>query len=524
MGDKPRKKRKWLRRIVIAIVVLTIILGSVWGYWAYQCACAEAEIQAYLDECRKAGLPVDDDDFQATPMPDEENLAVIFTNAGKSIPTSRKQRNLLFQWRRRGVAEYLAVYQALIAANSKTFDILAKSEGCSGVDWGFQMPREREDNQMPGRLAMRLGRFLGVSAICHHAKGNDARAVESLHYSLSLADAVRQYPSTVTSHLAYAIEEMMCRAIQHIMADLNVGQSTRTEKSQPAPKAAVKRLIANLLVDQDIRRCYARTLHVERMWQLGMLRHFYENLDELSDAYRHTGFLQSSPKTWWTKLLALVGNERPSSGYLASLWFKPEQSRAMLKLMKRTDLHAEALSQPNWQLACAHVPEFSYSTPSGDDIKRRGISIMMSAYAVRPDDLRFVFRTIAQRRLTATALAVRLYEIDHGKRPAKLELLVPKYLPAVPDDPFAPVGTPLQYRPNAKHPMLYSLGPNTKDDAGAMRPKGKSWDDGPFDICVFLDGWDPREDIPLDPTTTQPAQQSGPSFTGMPPAPGSTPK
>jgi hypothetical protein len=76
-------------------------------------------------------------------------------------------------------------------------------------------------------------------------------------------------------------------------------------------------------------------------------------------------------------------------------------------------------------------------------------------------------RQLARRRMAAVALAMRLYEVDHGHWPAKLENLVPKYLPAVPDDPFLPAGTgKIRYLPSAKPPRLYSVGDNQTDEGG----------------------------------------------------------
>jgi hypothetical protein len=77
------------------------------------------------------------------------------------------------------------------------------------------------------------------------------------------------------------------------------------------------------------------------------------------------------------------------------------------------------------------------------------------------------FLTLADRRLAATALAVRLYQIDHGgARPQRLDELVPAYLPKVPLDAMAAGGQPIRYLPRAEHPVLYSVGRNAADDAG----------------------------------------------------------
>jgi hypothetical protein len=57
------------------------------------------------------------------------------------------------------------------------------------------------------------------------------------------------------------------------------------------------------------------------------------------------------------------------------------------------------------------------------------------------------YRSVAETRIAATALAIRLYRLDHDmKWPDKLDDLVPQYLPKVPDDPFHRAGTPIGYQ------------------------------------------------------------------------------
>ena len=140
---------------------------------------------------------------------------------------------------------------------------------------------------------------------------------------------------------------------------------------------------------------------------------------------------------------------------------------------------------------------------------------------------RMHFTMVAKRRLTATAAAIRLYEIDHGRRPDRLEDLVPTYLPAVPIDPWSLTEQTLRYKPQggvvlssddihryennpeqfAPQPgtpaMLYSVGPNQHDDGGLIFVE----DDGIYDeeynqkfgdISVLLD---PQPKPTRDPQT-----------------------
>ncbi len=76
--------------------------------------------------------------------------------------------------------------------------------------------------------------------------------------------------------------------------------------------------------------------------------------------------------------------------------------------------------------------------------------------------------------LTGT-LAVRAFWLDHDTYPSSLSDLVPDYLSNLPLDPFA-VNEPLRYKPDGKKNVLYSVGPDGKDDGGKpiIDPKGKN--------------------------------------------------
>lgn len=75
-------------------------------------------------------------------------------------------------------------------------------------------------------------------------------------------------------------------------------------------------------------------------------------------------------------------------------------------------------------------------------------------------------RCLANLRLALTALALEQYRAGHnGQYPGALSDLTPDYLPAAPLDPFD--GQPLRYRKQAAGYLLYSIGPDQKDDGGA---------------------------------------------------------
>jgi hypothetical protein len=85
------------------------------------------------------------------------------------------------------------------------------------------------------------------------------------------------------------------------------------------------------------------------------------------------------------------------------------------------------------------------------------------------------YRVRVSRHLAATALAVRLYMLEHdGALPESLEALVPDYLPAVPIDSMD--GKPLRYDPTRG--VLWSTGADLVDNDGDSKSKhpDRGWD------------------------------------------------
>lgn len=77
-------------------------------------------------------------------------------------------------------------------------------------------------------------------------------------------------------------------------------------------------------------------------------------------------------------------------------------------------------------------------------------------------------------KLLTAAAAIRVYEFTAGRPPARLNDLVPEYLADLPRDDFG--GGPLKYvrKPDGSW-LLYSAGPDRKDDNGAMDCRDQEW-------------------------------------------------
>jgi hypothetical protein len=67
--------------------------------------------------------------------------------------------------------------------------------------------------------------------------------------------------------------------------------------------------------------------------------------------------------------------------------------------------------------------------------------------------------------LLLLTIALRAYRLDHGRYPDTLAELAPAYLESIPDDPLS-LRKPFHYRKTRSKYLLYSIGPDGKDDGG----------------------------------------------------------
>jgi hypothetical protein len=123
-------------------------------------------------------------------------------------------------------------------------------------------------------------------------------------------------------------------------------------------------------------------------------------------------------------------------------------------------MQSEANSLPNYCLVCALIcPAMTHYMES---------------------DL----HNVAVLRAARTALAVERYRQTDGKLPDKLDDLCPDLLDAVPADPFD--GAPLRYKKLEKGYIVYSVGPDGKDDGGAEKdPKARPFGQPQPEDVVF---------------------------------------
>ena len=160
------------------------------------------------------------------------------------------------------------------------------------------------------------------------------------------------------------------------------------------------------------------------------------------------------------KLTNSVSNDdSPSHGMVWPLFsFRQTQSlfaKAALTFVKAAPLYYKDVDLSKLD---SHPGTISQLT-SGNPIGQMFYDLMMPAM-VKPLERKSSID--AQVRATQTILALRAYQLTHGKLPDNLDALVPEFLDQVPVDAYN--GQPLHY--SAERKIVYSVGWNLKDDGG----------------------------------------------------------
>jgi hypothetical protein len=166
------------------------------------------------------------------------------------------------------------------------------------------------------------------------------------------------------------------------------------------------------------------------------------------------------------KSIFLIGYEvRPRFGPGGPGPLQTVRTQTHFWLKGKRGILDEYLAYTDRTIADARLP-FSLRPPAPPRPNNSAATLLSA------DTRYFRLRTVecdTQNDLLLAALALRAYHVEKGVYPARLdELVTDGYLSRVPDDPFAPPGMPLLYRrmPGGSKYLLYSVGPDGKDDGG----------------------------------------------------------
>ena len=427
---------KILKGIGIAIVVLALI-------YAVATIVSFAKLRRAYADLEKAGRPMKPANVIPPAVPDTENAALLYESdilLLKAQPAPEK--NLL---------EYLGGLSGTFLTESLDADKRAELEQLLGqdavrqalvaIDQGTHRPSCRFDHNyeagfsmpMPHLSGMRnLIRILGAKACLEAQAGRSEAAWNLVQTQLRFADALRKEPILISQLVRFASIRTSCDTVQKI--------------SETAPPNEEQyRSIDRLLLDYDDNTPLILALDGERLlggeWAFNLLK---------NGPVKSLGALSSQESGFGNVLLALYSAFKPLS--LAD-------HAAYLRIMGE---HARSAREP-----------YSLGERSALDAQINRVHIVTSMIVPALGRVKEVYwEMIAEMRVTRAGLALLQSKKAQGAFPQTLERLDLKQV----NDPFS--NGPLLYRPGPDGFVLYSIGPDQKDNGGSPKPKKQQadWD------------------------------------------------
>jgi hypothetical protein len=436
---------RWLKRIVRVAAVFTVLFVALMIFWRYEAnRRLGREVQRLID----SGEPMSIEAFAAKPMPPELNAANTLRQAAR-LAGDQQEDPALKVVTSFDISKELD--QATSTALGRVADICHDARALLRVA-RFQPRVEWDRNYFPPIIQSLSDSerypFLslvacGIAHYEHHA-GNDAETIELLRDSLSLADRMQRFGMESNGRdRAFRCQTNTTTHVRVLSQNLAVSRDgatpAATQPTGPASAAQVRSLIAELLDERPLREGVVGYVAFERFAR-------YETATILH--------LSLGPPT--------DGNLYDVGSHLVRPLFKLDALKKIQACSQLMNASSTTNVLSNFPAACNAIPI---------DHSMRGLlvdhNVQLALRHNVPDFLGLFdpyFRALTNRRAAAITLALRLYHVDHGEFPERLQDLVGTYLPTVPADPYAPEDQPFAYRRSPL--LLYSVGRNGRDDGG----------------------------------------------------------
>ena len=462
----PRRRSRIVRWLLIGagfLVLAVIVLVVCFAVWRSR---LRKEVNARVAAIRAAGLPTNwEEQNQWYPdVPTNENAAFIYTNAfahidSNSIPPSLPE----FLMPRRGLPltnELRTLAPAALQANRAALELAYQAAALPKSRYPVDF-RAGADTLLPhlGRLKA-LARLLDFEAFFKAEAGDAAGAARAVEASLATARSLDNEPALISQLVAISLRTLACQSLERVLCRTPLSDAQLSNLVRSLAEAdATNHIITGLIGDRAQGMEYIRLAQddVRRLIEIS-------NQNKLEEEKASVPPVNPGP-TW--KLIGLF--ERDRAFYL----------RAM-----ETNLLIAATPPPAC-LDMTNQTEQIWAECEKGHYLISGLFLPAGSRAVAKD-----VTCCATLRTAQTALAIERWRAAHaGALPDSLDVLVPAFLPSVPRDPFD--GQPLRFKRLPRGYVVYSIGPDRRDDGGLEKPpyhpKMKLEDREKFDILFTVD-------------------------------------
>jgi hypothetical protein len=435
-----RHRRRWRWAVVCAAIVA--VAGA--GICAYFVFMSDRDLHEAIAEADRLDQGWRFEEIQAArvAVPDDENSAPIVAAAYAQIPRTflapradqapgileRLEESLPSQ--RLDDARLLELRAELAkaaAALPVARDLADRPRGRWAVAWVPDFPIA---TLMPHlEQARRVEQLLVLDAAAAAADGDPDRAVRSCRAALNAGRSMGDEPAAISQLIRRACGMNAVSALERVLA--------QGEASAPALEA-----MQRLLADEANAPLLLISVRADRaMW--------FQTLEAMRTSGYNRAALRIMPSRLGERFDMQVERVLAHGAEPAFLRF----STALVEIAKLPS-HEQEERLRKLEIPSQKLPALLEGLTGGG----KGIDWVNIA--------RQSHRHQALLRCAEAALAAERYHLAEHAWPGDLNALVPRYLPAIPTDPFD--GQPLRMRHLPDGMVVYSIGPDRTDDGGKL--------------------------------------------------------
>lgn len=408
-----RRRRPGFTSITAGALIL--ILPAVRCVWNSH---ADRALQAELQRLRAAGRPVQLADLVPPQVPDDVNALVRLDQAVAAIKLAGDEEQILVT-----LASSTSVSDAdypsassLVEGNKEALDLLAEAVALPEASWKCEPNPFLLDVTLPNLAHYRtLARLLSLSAACARREGRFESALDRIRAQLRMADLVDQQPFLISHLVAGGIRSLAFDGLRRCLEDPRFLAEQDTA-AVARRRAALAELSAMLLSEHTANRGLVQALHGERLFQLEALTAVIDGRQSWASlSYTGQGVSPSMIErfvNWWLQPLLKtdgVHMQRHMDDLLAACELRslPQVQQRLQALDLAVDRVKQGMGPIMRPLSAVLMPSLSRAVVAH-------------------------FQQLDDQRRASVEVAMRAYEMDHGRPPATLQDLVPDYLPELP--------------------------------------------------------------------------------------------
>jgi len=440
------------KRTVKILTVIAFVIVALGLIYAVAVVLSSAKLRRAYEDLDRAGRPMDRADVIPAKIPDSENAAPLYESAilllkAQPVSTEHRRNKLTPE---KDLLEYLGDLSEKYMAGElppgkqdelqQRIGLNSVSLAMSIVEQGTQRRSCRFDYDYDAGIYMllthladmrNLSRLLAAKVYLEARAGSPEDAWDRVPIQLKLADAMLDEPVIVSQLLYSRIIERACRTIRKLY-----------EIAPPSEQQSNE--IASLLESFDSVRPMVRAIDSERLL-------FGEWVFKL-------------PKSELLKDPEILDGPDDILGVVKT-YFKPTfmaDHAAYLRMMMK---FAQGFDHPDSYKAMHDLEERLDTIARRYPLSRKLIPAMSRVKQIHSGML-------AELRIVRAGLALLQYKQTEHSFPASLDALGLREI----TDPFS--DDPLLYRSDTEGFILYSIGPDRKDNGGSPKEKDQEddWD------------------------------------------------